>query len=98
MNEEPELPDAEKSMCWTCKFGICVRETEIEKMYHPAPEGEKTSDVFDFQEEPTPEIIEHIIEHKRVKTICYWRPDNIQQSPPILIGKVEQCNRYKKNT
>ena len=95
MNDEIPEANAKHSMCWDCKFGICVRESEVEKMFHPAM-GEGPTNVFDEQQN-TPDIIEHSIEHKRVKTICFWRPKNIEQAPPILIGKVEQCNRYERN-
>lgn len=92
MNQEEE--DAKKSLCWNCKFGICIRESEIEKMIHPAM-NEEPGDIFEQSQKDEMEMVEHTIEHKQIKTICYWRPENIQQSPPILMSKVEQCNRYE---
>ena len=97
MNEEQIEPiDAHKSLCWTCKYGICVRESEIERTVHPIPGEQK--DIFD-QPANSDEIdmIEHLIEHKRARTVCYWRPDTIQQLQPMIFGKVEQCNRYEKD-
>lgn len=100
MNEENIDPaDAHQSLCWTCQFGICVRETEIQRMIHPSMGDGKPKDLFDESEETNDvEMVEHIIEHKRVKTVCYWKPDSVTRATPLLFGKVEQCNRYKKNT
>lgn len=96
--------DAEKSLCWQCKFGVCVQENEQEKVYQPNLGGMSSRPIEDTFSEPSFEeerevdndIIEHTIEHERVKTICFWRPDTTKESPPILVAKVLKCNRFAK--
>jgi len=94
MNDELK---AEESKCWTCKFGICVKETEQERVSYESP-NEKQEDTYDIfnESQQTPEVIDTVIEHARVKTICFWRPENVKDSPPILVSKIEECNRFKK--
>ena len=93
MNDELK---AKESLCWTCKFGICVKETEQERVSYE-PSDEQSEDTYGiFAEQSSPEIIDTVIEHERVKTICFWRPDHVKESPPILVSKVEECNRFKK--
>jgi hypothetical protein len=95
MNDEPK---AEKSLCWTCKFGLCVQETERERFVHPGPQGEPDGDVFGapFNEPEGLDIVEHTIVHERVKTVCFWKPEGVTQSPPILVAVVSKCNRFAK--
>lgn len=117
MNEEqdPESTiDAETSLCWKCKHGICVKETEQERIYHanmrglpgfgnlggPQPPGADQFGIFEEapfreQSDEEPELLEHTVEHERVKTICFWRPAGVQ-SPPILTANVQQCNRFEQ--
>ena len=57
-NETPEV-NPRKSKCWTCKFGMCVGESELERVYHanmrgiggPSPMGE--TDIFDDMSQAT---------------------------------------------
>ena len=117
MNDEQsnEL-NAECSKCWKCKFGLTVKESETERVYHanmrgfpggmpgmPPPQDPLSQSIFDdlpYQEggdsddEDGPELIEHTVEHERIKTICYWRPAGVENSPPILVSKVDQCSRF----
>jgi hypothetical protein len=84
---------AESSLCWTCKFGVCLKETEQERVSYEAPDS-PPEDIF--SESQAPEVLDTIIEHERIRTVCFWRPENIKESPPISVSKIEQCNRFKK--
>jgi hypothetical protein len=90
---------AKTSLCFHCKHGICVKETEVEKLYQPQkPVQEPDGDIFgQFKEQSEDEesLIEHTIENDRVKAVCYWRPAGIE-SPPILMNQVSECNRFEK--
>lgn len=112
--------NAECSLCWKCKFGLCVKESETERIYHsnmrgfpgmppgmmppPPQQGVEGFGLFedapytegDDDDEEGPELIEHTVEHERIKTICYWRPSGLQNSPPILVSKVDQCSRFEE--
>lgn len=81
-------------------------EVDQEQVYHKGsrdlsqPEIEPDAELFslgEFGQEETPdepEIIEHTVELERVKTICYWRPEGIEHSPPIGVANIKQCNRF----
>lgn len=90
--------DASKSKCWGCKFGLCVQESELEYIYHNGIEGElEIDDPFNMEDIlEKQEPLQHKIEHERIKAICYWRPEGINDTPPILVSHVSQCNRFKK--
>lgn len=86
--------NARSSKCWTCKFGVCSKETEQELVHVPA---QKDDGVFqDSYGDDEPEMVLDVIEHERIKAVCYWRPDNIEDSPPILMSFVKECSRYKQ--
>ncbi|MCV0439831.1 MAG: hypothetical protein K5880_14480 [Hydrogenophaga sp.] len=119
-DKQDESLNAECSLCWKCKFGVCVKESETERIQHinmrgmgmppgmmpPPQQGVEGFGLFEdapFTEgdevggdEDGPELIEHTVEHERIKTICYWRPAGIENSPPILVSKVDQCNRFEE--
>lgn len=115
MNKENTPINAARSKCWTCKFGLCVQETELEKIIHDnmnfldgPPPSRQESNPFEedmsFQDQESDDehgeegLIEHTIEHSRVKAICYWRPEGIQDSPPIGVAKIDKCSRYEKRS
>jgi hypothetical protein len=94
-----EQTNAEKSLCWTCKYGLCLQEVEQQTMVHDAlDEMPPAANPFDdpgFEEEhkePAPHV--HHISASRVQAICFWRPATVPNSPPIRVSEVRQCNRY----
>lgn len=107
MSETPKL-DAKTSLCWTCKHGLCVQETGIQTMMHePTVDKMQPKDVLDsfgeFEDDELTEgpsvempILEHVTVHS-VQAICYWRPPTVQNSTPIRVSQVTQCNRYEKS-
>ena len=86
--------NAQSSKCWDCKYGVCSRETEQELVQVPV---EKDEGVFnDSYRDDEPEMVLDVIEHERVKAVCYWRPEGIEDSPPILMSFVKECSRYEQ--
>lgn len=96
MNDENNELDAKSSKCWNCKYGICVSESEIEPVLQLGgmPPDSESLDIFEGTQFGENE--ETVIEHKRIKAICFWKPDGLATSPPIMVAKVEQCNRFVK--
>lgn len=106
MSDELEV-DAKKSLCWTCKHGLCLQETESQTMLHEPlprpPQQSATADIFEqFEEKEKPEqeddggpIVEHVT-LRRIQAICFWLPANIQNTHPIRVSEVTQCNRHEK--
>jgi hypothetical protein len=97
--------NAKNSLCWTCKFGICVEETETERLFHEnlreiLDDDESNSLNLDIafgssESEQPPGLIEHTICHERVKAVCFWKPADLPSGPPILVANVRQCSRYE---
>ena len=92
--------NAEKSLCWQCKFGLCLQETEQERMYHPNIHGmldgpPPPQDPFNMEmgnEEEGSDIIEHIVSVNRVRAICYWKEQ------PIPVANIKKCNRFEQQS
>jgi len=111
MNEQEPQVDPKRSKCWQCRFGMTVHESELERVYHAGMSGmglpqppSNDFDIFDgtpYQDAPPSppegegELIEHTIEHERIKTICFWRPAGIE-APPIVVANVKDCSRFEE--
>jgi hypothetical protein len=94
MNDEAKL-----SLCWNCKHGICIKETEQELMMPmEAPQKEReVKEIWEAADEKPPQDMMPIaIEQDRIKAICFWRPPHIKDAPPILVANVKQCSRFEK--
>lgn len=97
-------PDAKKSLCWTCKFGLCVQEKEQANLAYIDSEVGHTEDNDEYglgidnllgDSSPDPaELREHVVEHERVKTICFYRNDN-RDTPIVAMSHILKCNRYQ---
>jgi hypothetical protein len=101
-------PNAKKSLCWTCKHGLCIQETEQEHIAYvndPIVGNQSREDDYGLNldsllaGEPAgdqgDELQEHLVEHERVRTVCYYQPGE-RDTPPIAMSNVAQCNRYVK--
>lgn len=88
---------AKNSLCWTCKHGMCVKETSKELML-PMIESQGKAEVKEVWQEPEaePEIMPIDVERDSIKAICFWRPASVPDAPPILVAEVKECNRYEK--
>jgi len=102
MNDNNKGLDAKCSLCWKCKFGICIQEQEQEDAYlvgdgqpRQRSEFEAFETPYEEENEESSELIQ-TVEHKRVKAICYWKPEQVEVSPPILVANVKQCSRFEQ--
>lgn len=91
MNNELKI---EQSLCWRCKHGICIQESERELML-PMMEEDRPQESWrdtsnEINEGPT------LIEHNRIRAICFWKPDGIKESPPIIVGNIQKCSRFNE--
>lgn len=111
MNESDKEPGAEQSLCWNCKHGMCIRETHEEHLLNlggmmpgmgsPRPGGDDPFGIqgeMPFNQGEEGGIPGQIIEHEHIRAVCYWRPEGLQNVPPILLGVIQQCNRFEKKT
>jgi hypothetical protein len=90
--------EAKLSLCWNCKHGICIKETEQELMMPmEAPSQHEVKEIWQTTEEKPGGMMPIAIEQDRIKAICFWRPSHIKDAPPILVANVKQCNRFEKN-
>lgn len=93
---------AKDSLCWTCKFGICVQEFQQEQLIggmHPQPNENDPFGInapFEQEESEEQNIVGPVINMENTKTVCFWRPATLANSPPILMTFVKSCNRYEK--
>jgi len=97
MNSENQDTDATNSVCWKCKHGICVAESEMEPVFQLGgmPPDPSAVDIFEGTPYGEDQSEETVIEHKRIKAVCFWKPLGLEKSPPILVANVKQCNRFE---
>ena len=90
--------DPKNSKCWTCKHGICIRQTEHEIIRNkPRIVQEEIPEYFDQPEELELQEVEHNLAKEGVYALCYWRPDGIDPKvvTSIEVQFVSECNRYE---
>jgi hypothetical protein len=97
LSGEQEL-SAKESLCWTCKHGLCIRETEL-KSFYGSPDQKEEENIFESapKNEDEEEIQEVILPSTKLRTTCFWRPDSVENAPPIILSKIEECSRYSKS-
>lgn len=100
MNEANDEPNAQQSLCWNCKHGMCIRETHQEHLLNfgmPGMPPRQDDDPFEmpFNQEDG-DALGHIVEHEHIRSVCFWRPDTIKDAPPILIGFIKECSQFEK--
>lgn len=92
--------NAKESICWKCKHGLCISETELRSIYGPGEEKEKNIFITEDEEEeevsPEEDMQELIIPSSKVRTICFWKPESIGVAPPIMLSLVNECNRFEE--
>ena len=89
----------DKSLCWTCKFGLCVRQSEKAVI---VSSGEEPENEWDAEKIKSPPSHAEISSEGYV-SLCYWRPTfmNLGKDStvhPIQFEEVHECNRYEKNS
>jgi hypothetical protein len=97
--------DPEKSLCWTCKHGLCLKQEEHANLSHtgfPGNSGNNTPDylpsnVFDEAQGGGEELERHEIRSTKVCSICHYIPPGRADIPPTInIAVITQCNRYEE--
>lgn len=92
--------EAKDSKCWTCKWGICLKESAEEKLLHKGmhdidEDEDFEHEMIEFSKDEG--IIEHTVSQEHVKAICFWRPEGVTYpTSPILVAFTHACNRYEK--
>jgi hypothetical protein len=99
-----EADKSTKPLCWSCKHGICVKQTSFDLVPQmpemPSPEttieepwqkGEQES------KDPAKNFIEVTV--TKYMTVCYWCPAKAgAKGIPIQFDLVTECSRYEKNS
>lgn len=97
---------ANVSLCWTCKFGMCIREQENQRVVAEQPQfgdgldenpfdmdaGEPYTDMPDDSAVMEERVQELTFE--RVNAICYWKPQG-ETGLPVRVAAVKECNQYE---
>lgn len=95
--------DPKTSKCWTCRWGLCVKETEHQSLF--APSTEEPRNIFadsedEDHENPSPQdLSETILGNSKIKSVCFWKPAGVASTPIFpfdAMGIVHDCNRYEK--
>lgn len=97
MNEQEGELNATQALCWSCKYGICIQESERELVMPTNEEQPQDTDETWRGSPPQQGTGPIVIEHDQIRTICFWRPEHIKDAPPIMVGNVKQCNRFVAN-
>jgi len=84
---------AETSLCWRCRYGMCIQEAELEPIVAPMSQEDPFGN-----EDSEPHLMGHLIEHERTKTVCFWRPPAVENALPILVAFVKKCNRFENKS
>lgn len=90
----------DKSLCWTCKFGLCVRQSEKAVLISGGEEPSEPADSWQDEKPKSPPGQAEIHSEGYV-SLCYWRPTflNIGKDTPVhpvQFEEVHECNRYEK--
>jgi hypothetical protein len=98
-----ETLDPEKSLCWQCKHGLCIKESERQTVIHQGmtPIDEEPQELHHpFEIVPDEETEEstnvHEIDISRVAGVCYWSPAG-KAVTPVKVGQVNRCNRFEED-
>ncbi len=86
---------SKESKCFSCKHGLCVRETLEEIIITPSKDKNKEESWSPYPEEQEDEIIERHVTHIQTKVLCFWKPPSVDESPPIVMSHITRCNRYE---
>jgi hypothetical protein len=79
--------DPKESLCWNCKYGLCLRTKQIVQF----PEDETDQDI-DSVLNGNNEMHEHVAE--TVTVSCFWHPVGAKISHSNDFNIVQECNRY----
>jgi len=87
-----------KPLCWTCKFGLCVRQTDKATIFLPDESEDKKEWEEDTDEAVVPEVKPTEIKNDGYTVICFWNPTKSKSMEPVQFAEVTECNRYEKDS
>jgi hypothetical protein len=105
MNDENKNNlSAKKSLCYTCKHGLCIAQQMHAQVLGEITEQEvESEDLLDIPwddgTEPASEI-PHGMQHlqmDRVCSLCYYNPPGRTDPPTINAAVITDCNRYERD-
>jgi hypothetical protein len=83
--------DIKKSLCYSCRWGLCVKQT-IGLLI----EGESESEGGDFSRFLSDEKSEpNIIEHDQIHSSCMWPTQHGEGNAVFTNAVIDECNRYE---
>lgn len=110
MADKPKEQDATKSLCYTCKHGLCFKQNESATIQHmgmppgmggpPQSEDELSPfEMFEQQNEASQQgPMSHEIEMQRVISQCYYQVEGFESDTPFIhLGIVNDCNRHEED-
>jgi hypothetical protein len=92
-------------LCWTCKHGICVKQTSAELIppmptmagHEEAPqEPWQKSDAAEANKDNDKQLME--VTYTKFVTICYWKPTKTSMAVPTQFDFISECSRYEKKS
>lgn len=90
MSDEPEEAlNPQKSLCWKCKHGMALHESETQTFMQP---GIVPGNPFEGQGDE-PGINQVSLEMDKVRSVCFWNA----KFSPLVFGRVTECSRYEDN-
>jgi len=93
---------SKRSLCFTCKFGLCVRQSEKAIIITDGDEPAEPKNEWESEKsKSSPGHAE--IQSEGYVSLCYWKPEFLKTSKetvihPVQFELVHECNRYEKNS
>lgn len=86
-----------RPLCFTCKHGLCVRQTEKATILLSDSDDED-KDEWEDKDTIKPEPKQTEIRNEGYTVICFWNPVKNPEIEPVQFSEVLECNRYEKNS
>lgn len=88
-NEEDEKLDSKSSLCWKCKHGLSINQSDMQSFFSPS-----MTPGNDFEgETDQPGVSEVRFHTQKATSVCFWRPN----LAPLIFNHVTECNRYEED-
>lgn len=93
-NEEEEILLPAASKCNTCKHGMCILDQDIQSIVQPTKiEGNSFEGMGEEEG-----FSQTSFEMKKTRSICFWRPEGVAATTPIIFSVISECSRYEKRS
>ena len=71
---------------------MCILDKDIQSIVSPTKiEGNPFNN-----EEEQEGFSQASFEMKKTRSICFWRPDGVATTTPIIFSVIDECSRYEK--